>query len=564
MSLKSGFYNALLVDGDYDRKYNADDYSNNMGAIIRSGVLRDANNGFKVTASGLVLSVAPGRAWIEGRWAYLDTPYTFSAVEPPVGDWSRIDSVALRLNVNESVRAMSLVYTQGTAAETPTAPEPVRTGGIYDIVLAHVSTSPGSNRLAVKDQRGNADICGWVTSPVGYDDYFANLDSAFNDWFNEVKNTLASTTLFKQYTWRTVLTSAASSVIFNIPQYDPTGVDIIQVYVNGLLEVAGIDYTLNNSTITFGTGGGGTGTKVAGTEIVVICYKSIDGTGLGSVSDRITALEEQVNAIDTVSDYTYVCNGVNDNVKLSELAQTWLNGGTDYGSKTIKVVGTFGATAAYAGDGSSTSPYRWFSLGAGTAKNRRITFDFSACSQISFACADDTYNIVFYGLEVNIIGANVVATGGAFISMFSTADNTIANAEKCRFWITSQSGYIARGGTFKDCRVSLTTTVENAYVFYVLSAGLLRLHGGEYYAYSPSAKTSAVVYVSSGQTDAVVTTYSINCPAITRSGYVQSYAILCQSNNAKCSFTDTITTLTVSATGQNIRGTIAQSKPGMS
>ncbi|MGN0180130.1 MAG: hypothetical protein ACI4DY_11980 [Monoglobaceae bacterium] len=561
MSLKSGFYNALLVDGDYDRKYNADDYSNNMGAIIKSGVLRDANNGFRVTASGLVLSVSPGRAWIEGRWAYLDTPYTFPAVSPPVGDWSRIDSVALRLNVNESVRAMSLVYTQGTPTAVPTAPEPVRTGGIYDIVLAHVTTTPGSNSLTVIDQRSNANICGWVTTPVGYDDYFKNLDAAFEDWFAEVRTTLATTTLFKQYTWRTVLTAEASYVIFDIPQYDPTGVDIIQVYVNGMLETAGVDYTLSNKTITFITSGGGTGTKVAGTEIVVICYKSIDGAGLGSVADRITALENQVNTIDDASEYTYICNGTDDNIKLSEIAQTWLNGGTDYGSKTIKVCGTFGATAAYAGEGTSASPYRWFSLGAGTTKNRRIIFDFSCCSQISINCADDTHNIIIYGFDVNVIGLNIVATGGAAIYMFSTAANIIVNAERCRFWITSKSGLIARTGTFRDCRISLTTTEKEAYAFHVHSAGLLRLYGGEYYAYSPTI--SAIVFVLASQTDAVVNTYSINCPMISRSGYIQAYAISCDTNNGKCSFTDTITPLAISADGQNIRGTIALNKPGM-
>lgn len=563
MSLTSGFYNAFLVNNDYDRKYNADDYSNNIGAFIRSGVLRDGNDGLKVSANGLVLTVATGRAWIEGHWVYLDTPHTFPAITPPVGDYSRIDTVVLRLNTTPTERNVTLIYVTGTPASTPTPTSPTRGNGIYDIVLANITVAPSAVSVTVTDKRPDKTVCGWVTSPIGYDDYFTALDVAFNEWFEQKKDTLATVTLFKDFKWRTVLTSTASAVTFDIPQYDPTGVDIIQVFVNGLLEIEGIDYTLNNSTITFSTGGGGTGSKVAGTEIVVICWKAYDGSDLGSVSDRIDQIETDVAKLTGTNDYTYVCNGVNDNVKLSEIAQAWLDGGTDYGSKIIRVYGTFGASAAYAGSGTSASPYRWFSLGSGTAKNRKIIFDFSACSQISINCASNTYNVIFYGLNVDIIGVNCIATGGNAVYMFSTADNTFIHAENCRFWITSQSGYIARGGTFKDCRISLTCTLADAYAFNVLSAGLLRLYGGEYYAYAATGNTSAVIYVSSAQTDAVVNTYSINCPTVARGGYVQSYSIYCLSNNAACSFTDTITTLAISAAGQNVRGTIAKDKVGL-
>ena len=64
--------------------------------------------------------------------------------------------------------------------------------------------------------------------------------------------------------------------------------------------------------------------------------------------------------------------------------------------------------------------------------------------------------------------------------MFSTAGATVANATDCRFWITSKAGLIARGGTFTNCRTSLTTNVENAQSFNVLTGGLLRIFGGEH------------------------------------------------------------------------------------
>lgn len=563
MALNSGFYNAMLVNGDYDRKYNADDYKNVFAAFIKDGVRRSGADDFKVTASGLSLSVKLGYAVCGGRWVHLDADYTLGTITPPVGDYSRIDAVVLRVDANEATRAASLLIRTGTPASSPKAPAKDTTTGVTELILAHVRVAPSASTVTVTDTRANASLCGWVTTPVGYDDYFKSLDSQFDVWFAEKKNTLASVTLFKQYKWRTVLANSASSVTFDISQYTSGGTDILHVYVNGLLETEGVDYTLSGKTITFITAGGGNGTKTAGTEIVVLCYKSIDGTGLGSVSDEVTALQNKVAELSNVDEYVYVCNGETDNVELSKLARAWLTGGTGYDSKVIRVYGTFGATAPYSGSGTSASPYNWIQAGEGSAVNRRIVFDFTGCSRIAIDCANNTYNTVFFGLNVDIIGANVVATGDADITMFSRVAATVAHARDCRFWITAKTGYIARGGTFKNCRCSLTTNDGDAFCFNVLSGSLLRLFGGEYYAYAPTDNQSAVVYVNSGQTNAVCMTYGINCPTNARSGYVQSNAINVLTNSAKCSFTDTVTTLEIVAAGQNIRGTIAQSLPGM-
>lgn len=551
---RSGFFNAMLTGGEYDRKYNANDYADNLAVVISNGVLRGVADDLKVTAAGMVVTVGVGRAWINGHYYINDTPYVFAAVSAPTGG-TRYDRVFLRLDNNLSARNVSLVYQQGTASNNPVAPAPVREGNIYDIVLADIYVGANATSVTVTDTRDNTDLCGWVYSTSGDNSFFTSLDASFNAWFEEKKNTLTSTTLFKRYTWRTVLTGATNTVSFNIPQYDAS-TSFIDVYVNGLNVTANVDYNIAGATLTF------SGTLIAGTEVEVKCYKSIDGTGIMTVAEEITALQNAVAAMNTTSDYEYICNGKDDNVKISALVQAWL-GGTDYGSKTIKVYGTFGANAAYGGDGSATSPFVWIRAGAGSASNRRVILDFTNCSQINITCPAGTHNTIFFGMQVNVIGANVIATGGANITMFSTAGATQANADKCRFWITTETGYIARGGTFRDCRASLTTTAGDAFCFNILSGGLLRIFGGEYYAYAPTNSQSAVIYVNGAQTGAVVNTYSMSCPTTARGGYVQTYAINCLTNDALCSFTDTITLLNIQANGQNIRGTIARSKAGM-
>ena len=566
MALTSGFYNAMKVGSDYDRKYNADDYSNVFAAFIKDGVRRSGANDFSVSASGLVLTVKSGYAVCGGRWVRLDADYTMTAITPPVGDYSRLDAVVLRVDTRESTRAASIVYRNGTPASNPTAPAKDTTTGVSELVIATVLVTSSATSVTVNDTRPDTSLCGWVTTPVGYDDYFTALDSQFDMWFANTKETLASVTLFKQYKWRTVLTAAASSVTFSIPQYDSTGVDIIQVYVNGLLETEGVDYTLSGSKITFGTGGG-TGTKIAGTEIVVLCYKSIDGTGLGSVSDEITELQNEVAVLANTNEYTYVCNGTNDNVKLSQIAQTWLSGGTDYSSKKISVYGTFGCSAAFAGSGTSASPYRWISVGTDANTNRRIIFDFSCCSQISLPITSGTVNTVFHGYNAHVIGANVIVNqsgSGTIVKGFSSTVGAVY-AENCRFWFTCyQDSRISNTGTFVNCSASVSNVVNNTYCFLPLDGSLIRLNGGEYYAYTGASDAQSAI-VGQSAANAVSILYGVNAPTVTRTGYYQTNSIIQYAGGGIMNCTDLVSALTVTVTAgiSNIHGTIALSKPGL-
>lgn len=556
---RSGFFNALLTNGEYDRKYNANDYCDNLAVVISNGVLRGVDDDLKVTAAGMVVTVGVGRAWINGHYYYNDTPHTFAAITAPIGG-TRYDRVFLRLNKNLAVRSVSLVYQQGTAGNSPTKPAPVRDGNIYDIVLADIYVGTNATSVTVTDQRGNANLCGWVYSTSGDNSFFKSLDASFDAWFSNKKDTLASVTTEVEYKQLTVLSAQTKTVQITIPQYDATINQKLDVYINGMRQHSPNDYSVSGATITF------TGNLTAGTEVLIIITVSKDGSGIPSVITDITDLQNRVADLEsglTESTYTYICNGIDDNVKISQLAQAFLSDGDDYASLKINVYGTFGATAAQGGSGTTASPYIWFRLGGGGATNRRVVIDFSSCSQINIACADGTYNTVFFGLQTHIIGANVIANGGAEITMFSTAAQTQARAENCRFWITSAKGYIARGGVFRDCRATLTITANDAYCFNILSGGLLRIFGGEYYAYAPTGSMATVIYVNSAQTGAVVNTYSMSCPTNARSGYVQTYAINCLTGDACCSFTDTITTLTMLAEGQNIRGTIKQSNAGL-
>lgn len=540
---RSGFFNAILNNGEYDRKYNANDYCDNLAVVISNGVLRSENDDLKVTASGMVVTVGTGRAWIEGHYYINDTPHTFSPTVAPVGG-ARYDRVMLRLDKNLAVRSVALMYVQGEASNNPTKPQPVREGNVFDIVLADVYVASGATSAVVTDTRGNKDVCGWVYSTVGDNAFFESMDAAFNEWFTEKKDTVSSVTLFKRYNWRTVLITATNKVAFSIPQYNAETCHI-EVYVNGVLSTEGVDYSLKASALTF------VYTLIAGTEVEVKCYKSIDGTGIESVADEITELQNAIATLTTAGLYEYICNGVDDNVRLSGIAQAWLNGGSDNKKTIIKVYGNFGASAPYAGTGTEAAGFQWLALGTNSSTTRKIIFDFSGVEQMYFNCAATSKNIIFYGYDVHIIGANVQAAGNGAncnVIMFSGRAGEI-KAEQCSFSIsTSGTATIAESGTFINCKTWIASTTNSAATFAPVSNSRpVVVFGGSHYAYcgDPSNYHSSVFYTATGAVNGVIMAYGVNIPKVENATLYQTNAS--RVNGGKVYISGITTTLAVSA-----------------
>lgn len=558
MAERSGFFNALYTDGEYDRKYNANDYSDNLAVVISNGVLRSANDDLRVTASGMACKVAAGRAWIDGHYYYNDAPLTFAATTAPAGG-SRWDRIMLRLDSNIGTRSIKLRYAQGTAANSPTKPAPVRSGGIYELVLADVFVGTNATSVTVTDTRADAALCGWVYSTAGDNSFLKSLDSDYYSWAKGVKDDLASVTLFKRYTWRTITDGGLTAAIgFNIPQWDEETC-FLEVYVNGMFVSEGVDFTRYSNMLQFPN------LLQSGTEVEVNVYKSIDGTGIMSVADEITQLQNQMAALNNTGDYEYICNGIDDNVKLSAIAKAWLEGGTDYSSKTIRVYGTFGARAPVGGDGEFFSPYRWIEVAGDNYANRKIIFDFSCCSQLAIPVVAGKLNYIFYGIDAHIIGADVNVyekTTGTTIIGFSTVAGEVY-ADNCRFWITGDNTCkVSCTGTFTNCRASVANSTGESYCFTPLTNSLLRLNGGEYMAYSGSAATtSAVVGHSASVTNAVSILNGVNAPTVTRGGYYQTHSIHQYAGGGVMNCRDLVSALPVNAKGtNNISGTIAKSK----
>ena len=546
---KALFFNALpdeAYETGYDRNYNADDLSDFLSIICDTGVVktdtRDGEaQGLKVTASGRTVSVNTGKAVIKGKAFINDAIATFTAGANGTTA-TRYDLVVLRYDNSVGVRNISLELRTGTSTK-PTASNLTRSETIYELLIAYVAIAPSASAVTIEDTRGDAELCPWFTAVKGYDGYYDAIIQA-----HESTVTINSLT-------NTVVTDI-SSKLYN-ERYS-----LVEVYTNGIKEPQ-TAYKASASAgyivITF------TAQKAVGSKITVILNNFIDGEGMTTALAQYNALVQQVAALETAGEYNYICNGVNDNIKLSQIASAWLNGGTDYGSKIVRVYGNFGCSAAYGGAGTSGNPYRWFEVGTGGVVNRRIIFDFSGCGEISLPIAANSYNTIFYGYNAHIIGANLyVNQMGAetVVKCFSSTNGAI-RAENCRFILNcARDSMIANGGSFVNCFGSVANVANNSYCFSTYSGNLLRVEGGEYYAYTGDVNAQSAV-IGQSAANAVSILNGVNAPTLERSGFYQKNSVLQWVGGGELRCTDLVSALPMIVVAEiaEIRGTISKSKP---
>jgi hypothetical protein len=516
-----GFFDALeTADGQFDRTYSARDYSENLATIISNGVLRSSNDDLKVNISGLSATVGAGRAWINGCWYKNDSDFIFSEVTAPTGG-ARYDRVILRYSNLLADRNIKLMYLQGEAASNPSKPVITRNDDVYDLVLADIYISANASTATVTDTRGDTDVCGWIYSVVGSDDFFKSLDNQLV----EIKDKVATTTVELRYKQITTLTSQSNKVSITIPEYDENVNQNLTVLVNGIHSE---EWTVNDGVISFANA------LVAGTTVTVIITVAKDGTGIQAAVTDVEELKARVTALESggvESTYNYNCNGINDNALISQICQDFLSVTTDNQQMRLNIYGKIGIEAAASGDGSQLRPFKFFNFGKTETQPRKIIINFANADRIDVTAADGTYSTIFAGSDVFIENVNVNVTSGGYVNFF---DGERISAKDCEFYGTATNDIICGKccGTFTDCKVSITSTGGHAFCFHG-NGNLLRINGGNYYCWTANdTKESVCFYVEAYQTENVLVLNSVNCPQYSRSGYYQTNTIKVNSGYA--------------------------------
>lgn len=170
-----------------DRVYSPESFEEWLRPFYKNGVF---NGELQVTANGnMTVTVAAGNAYINGRMKCFDSAVTLTLATAHA-TLNRIDNVIVRRN--DSDRDFEIMIQQGTYSSVPVAPEPVRSGSYYDLVLAQVYVAAASSTIIqanVTDTRMDSNLCGWVASNIEEID-FDQIKAQFDSWFETVQDQL--------------------------------------------------------------------------------------------------------------------------------------------------------------------------------------------------------------------------------------------------------------------------------------------------------------------------------------------------------------------------------------
>lgn len=242
MAEKSWFFNAELVEGQYDREYLAEDFAKYFSMFISNGVFMNTSDALQVVADStpnMTVKLKPGCAFINGYAYENDTDYVFD-IDTADGSLNRIDSIFVRFVLSE--RTIKAYKAVGNSSSVPAAPSLIRTADYWDLCVAKISVNAGVTSItqsAITDTRLDTDLCGIVHSVIDkidtktlYNQIQADLEefksdsqAGFNAWFEEINSRLddgSATVLQKQ------IDTTNETAMFK-KDYDPNGSGMIPI-----------------------------------------------------------------------------------------------------------------------------------------------------------------------------------------------------------------------------------------------------------------------------------------------------------------------------------------------
>lgn len=396
--LKAGFYNAVLVDGEPDRVYNADEVNDFLeGLISNNGVFANVSTACQVlSGSGLNVVVKAGKGMVDNHWFRIESDVTLDLEAADV-ILNRIDSVVVK-NSNTD-RKITLQIKKGTLATNPTPPTLTRTEDEYEICLANILVNKNVTVISqsmITDTRPNNNVCGWITGLINqmdtttlfnqyeeaqnnfinektteYNEWETNQQTNFDNWFNGIQDEVKSTTLYREYqaVYKTVSSREQVITIPSSINYIHNGLDVLNVFINGRRLIKDVEYSMSSDGASINLT---TALDVVGTDVEFVNKKSIDGTIAENVVVQVEDLQNDVNNLST---NIYLATGENDNIKLSDIVKNFLNGTGEYSSAADNASMKINVSGVLTID-TLIEDQMVFDFHSSIASNRRITIDF--------------------------------------------------------------------------------------------------------------------------------------------------------------------------------------------
>lgn len=189
----SNAYGLFWNSNNDDRLYDADSFEEWLKPFFKSGVFL---NSLAVSNTGtMAVTVAPGSAFLDGKLRTFDTE-TSLTIAAANSTYPRIDNIVVERN--DTDRQIALKIVQGKYSGTsPAASEPVRTGGVYQLVLAHISVPAGATKINASDITDTraSSLCGYVSNVIDSPDFaswYTHNENQFLEWFEKMKGQLST------------------------------------------------------------------------------------------------------------------------------------------------------------------------------------------------------------------------------------------------------------------------------------------------------------------------------------------------------------------------------------
>lgn len=429
IELASGFFNAIMQDGVPDRTYNCDDLNEFLkGLVSENGIYAEVSSACQVVASsGMNVVVKTGKGQIGFNWFEIESDTTLEIAKSDVV-LDRIDRVVIQRSLTN--RNTVIYIKQGTLASNPTPPALTRNESVYEIALADILVSKNISAITtalITDQRSNNNVCGWIVGLIeqfntttlfnqyeeaqdnfinnqtqSFEDWYDTQTQNFNNWFNSIKDEVKATSLYREYRslYATVNANEQDISIPSTILFDNNGLDVLEIIINGLVANDN-QYSISDDGTSIHLT---SPLSVIGTKVEFVNKKLVEGTVAESTVLRVEALEKKVN--DTYN-CCYEATGQNDNVKLSNMVQDFLQGVGNYAGVQdtsclyIKVCDVLGITSTIDGN--------VFDFNSTATTNRRVIVDFASAT-IPLINLSGNIAIMSCTDHISIKHANIKAT----------------------------------------------------------------------------------------------------------------------------------------------------------
>lgn len=167
-----------------DRLYDADSFEHLLKKFFTSGVFAGS---CQVTAdgSGMGCTMDAGYSNCDGKIRFF-TQAEDLALQNAHATYDRIDTIVIERN--DSDREITAKVVTGNYSASPIPVEPVRTGGVYQLVIAEIYVSAGAVRITqadITDKRPDTSVCGYVMCAVDTPDFselYAQFSAQAEEW----------------------------------------------------------------------------------------------------------------------------------------------------------------------------------------------------------------------------------------------------------------------------------------------------------------------------------------------------------------------------------------------